>query len=284
MIDSYTRLVAILGHPVRHSLSPLIHNTSFTRQHLNIRYVALDVSPQNLATTTKGLLAMGFLGANVTIPHKEAVMPFMDSLSVAARAAGAVNTIVCSDGTLHGDNTDIAGFLAPLTGHDLNGASVVIFGAGGAARAAAYGLLKDYKPGALVVAARRAAQAEELVANLSTYDDDGVLRAVEINLAGAWVRSARMIVNTTPVGMHPHTEATPWPDASDLSEGQLVYDLVYRPQQTQLMQAATQAGAKVIGGLEMFVQQAAAAYKQWTARSMDTDAVRKALAGALAEG
>lgn len=281
MVNADTRLVAILGCPIRHSLSPLIHNTSFVRQGLNMSYVAVEVSPEELTAAVRGLAVMGFLGANVTIPHKESVLPLMDTLSEAARAAGAVNTIVCRSGRLHGDNTDITGFLAPLATYDLDRASVVIIGAGGAARAAAYGLLKTYAPRKLVLAARRIRQAEALAEDLSAHDEDGALRSVQIDDAGVDVRSARLIVNTTPVGMHPATEATPWPDAADFNPDQVVYDLVYRPMQTRLLRDAALAGATVIGGLEMFVQQAAAAYVQWTGRLMDVAAARRVLADVL---
>lgn len=246
-----------------------------------MRYVAIEVSPDDLPAAVTGLVAMGFLGANVTIPHKESVLPLMDTLSEAAKAAGAVNTIVCRSGRLHGDNTDIVGFLAPLSTYDLSGTSMVILGAGGAARAAAYGLLKTFAPRKLVLAARRIRQAERLAEDLAAHDEDRALRPVRIGEAGDFVRSARLIVNTTPVGMHPLANTSPWPDTADFNPDQVVYDLVYRPLQTRLLRDAALAGATVLGGLEMFVQQAAASYIQWTDRPMDVMAVRRALAGVL---
>ncbi|MDE2732303.1 MAG: shikimate dehydrogenase [Bacteroidota bacterium] len=281
MIDAETRMVAILGCPVRHSLSPLIHNLSFRHQGLNLRYVALKVAPADLRAAVRGLPAMGFLGANVTIPHKAAVLELMDSLSKAAGAARAVNTIVCRSGNLFGDNTDIAGFLSPLSEYRLHGTRMVILGAGGAARAAAYGLLMSHAPDELYLAARRITQAEALAADLAAHDRTGALACVPINEAGGYVRSARLIVNTTPVGMDPRHDATPWHATDDFNSDQVVYDLVYRPLETRLLREARQAGATVIGGLEMFVQQAAAAYVQWTNRTMDVVAVRAALADTL---
>ena len=274
-------MVAILGCPVRHSLSPLIHNISFRRQDLNLRYVALEVEPEDLRAAVRGLPAMRFLGANVTIPHKAAVLELMDTLSEAAGAARAVNTIVCRSGRLHGDNTDIAGFLSPLSDYRLRGSKMVILGAGGAARAAAYGLLMTHAPEVLYLAARRITQAEALAADLATHDKAGAVACVPIDEAGEHVRSARLVINTTPVGMDPRHDATPWRAADDFNSDQVVYDLVYRPLETRLLREARQAGATVIGGLEMFVHQAAAAYVQWTGQSMDVAAVRAALADTL---
>ena len=281
MVDADTQVVALLGYPVRHSLSPMIHNLSFMRNDLNLRYVALEVAPEDLPAAVRGLSALGFLGANVTLPHKTAVLELMDTVSDEAKATGAVNTIVCQSGRLYGDNTDIAGFLAPLQKHDLQGVPMVILGAGGAARAVAYGLLETYAPSTLVLAARRVAQAESLAEAMAAHDRAGALRCLPIDEAMAYVRSSVLIVNTTPVGMYPHTEETPWSATDCFSPGQVVYDLVYRPLETRLLRDASRAGAEVVGGLEMFVQQAASAYVQWTDMHMDVDIVRTALTKVL---
>ena len=277
-INADTRFAGILGHPVGHSLSPLIHNTAFTAQGLNCCYVALDVSPKRLRAAVHGLAALGFMGANVTIPHKEAVLPLMDSLSDEARAVGAVNTIVCKEDILHGDNTDIAGFLAPLAGRSLHGDRMIILGAGGAARAVAYGLLKAFAPSRLVLAARRIEQAQTLVADLAPHDSHDALMAVHMNQARTHVRTSTLIINTTPVGMYPGVDVSPWPKGEDFHTGQLVYDLVYRPLRTRLLGSAQRSGADIIGGLEMLLQQAAAAYVQWTGIPMPLVPVRKTLA------
>lgn len=281
--DAKTRLVGLLGYPVSHSLSPLIHNTAFRAQGLNNRYVALPVAPADVPEAVAGLKALGFLGSNVTIPHKQAVLPLMDALSAEARAVGAVNTIVCRRGgeavTLYGDNTDVAGFLEPLRPFTdaLRSAPMLIFGAGGAARAVAYALLSTFAPERLTLAARTPARAQRLASDLAAYDPGGALHVVSLAEAGASVRAARLLVNATPVGMHPHADATPWPAADDFSDGQIVYDLIYKPEQTRLLRDAAARSAHTLGGLAMLILQAAASYIQWTGTAMPVDLVRAAL-------
>lgn len=284
-IDAHTRVVALLGYPVEHSLSPLIHNTAFGRQALNLIYVAHPVRPEDLPAAVDGLRALRFAGANVTIPHKQAVLDLADELSDQARAVGAVNTLVAKEGdggrvSLYGDNTDVAGFLAPLRPYAerLHGAPMVILGAGGAARAVAYGLLTTYAPASLTIAARTLEKAERLAAEVRAFGA-GVPEAVRLDRAGGALRESQLIVNTTPVGMHPHVDATPWEDPCAFSAGQIVYDLIYNPERTRLLAEAEREGATVLGGLDMLIGQAAAAYVQWTGREMPTEAVIEALRG-----
>lgn len=283
-IDAQTRLVGLLGYPIEHSRSPLIHNTAFRHQGLNWLYVATPVVPGEAAAAVQGLKALHFAGANVTIPHKEAVRPLMDELSPQAQAVGAVNTIVCrrTDGevSLFGDNTDVAGFLEALRPYaeGLQGAALLLFGAGGAARAVAYALLSTFRPSRLTIVARRPAKAEPLVRDLVAHDEDGALEVCAFEEAAAAVRASTLLVNATPVGMHPHTGQTPWPHPQDFSSGQIAYDLIYNPEKTRFLEEAAARGVVAIGGLEMLIQQAAASYSQWTGRSMPTEVVRRALA------
>lgn len=286
-ITARTRLVGLLGYPLEHSLSPRMHNAAFQAQGLDVAYVPLAVPPEAIGEAMTGLRALGFLGANVTIPHKQAVVPHLDALSPQAAAVGAVNTIVreeAADGTvrLRGDNTDVAGFLAPLTTHTevLTGTKMLIFGAGGAARAVAYALLTTLTPARLTLAARRPEQAERLAEDLAAYDPEEALQAVPLDAASAAVRASRLLVNATPLGMHPHTDGTPWPNAADYSEGQVAYDLVYNPETTRFLREAAAQGATTIGGLDMLIAQAAASYRQWTDRDMPLDEVRTSLAQA----
>lgn len=281
--DAATQLIGLLGYPVAHSLSPLIHNTALRAQGRNALYVALPVQPGDVEAAVAGLRALGFLGSNVTLPHKQAVLPLMDDLSAEARAVGAVNTIVCRRHdeavTLYGDNTDVAGFLEPLRpfADALRGTPMLIFGAGGAARAVAYALLSTMQPSRLTLAARTPARAERLVRDLAPYDAAGVLAVAPLTEARAAVRASRLLVNATPAGMHPHLGATPWPDAADFSDGQIVYDLIYKPTQTRLLREAAGRGAHPLGGLDMLILQAAASYVQWTGQPMPVDRVRQAL-------
>lgn len=282
-INGETRLVGLLGYPVAHSLSPLIHNTAFRAQGLNTVYVAMPVVPTAVADAVVGLKALGFLGSNVTVPHKQAVLPLMDSLSPGAEAVGAVNTIVCrrtDDGVLlHGDNTDIAGFLGPLQpwADTLTGASMLVFGAGGAARAVVYALLGAFQPQRLTITSRTTSRAERLAADLAVYDAGGALHVVPLAEAHTAVRASRLLVNATPAGMSPHVDGTPWPEAAGFSKGQVVYDLIYKPEQTRLLREAAAAGAQTLGGLDMLILQAAASYVQWTGVDMPLDQVREAV-------
>ena len=279
-IDADTKLVTLLGHPVEHSLSPLIHNTAFQAQGVNAVYVATPVRPGDLAEGIAGLEALQFWGANVTVPHKEEVRALLDDVSERAAAVGAVNTIVCEDDGLRGDNTDVDGFLTPLVdtaGEMLQDAPMLIFGAGGAARAVVYGLLARYAPAQLTLVARRPEQAETLAADFAAYDTQDALRVTTFEDAGDTVRESRLLVNATPLGMAPDTDGTPWPDADDFTPDHVAYDLVYNPEETRFLQDAAAQGATTLGGLDMLVGQAAAAYEQWTGQDMPTDAVYEAL-------
>lgn len=283
-IDGATRIVTLLGDPVAHSLSPLIHNTAFRATGINAVYVASRVMAQALPAAVDGLRAMRFRGANVTIPHKQAVRDLLDEVSPRADAVGAVNTIVhttSSEGssTLYGDNTDVAGFLAPLQPYAerLDGTTALLFGAGGAARAVVYALLTAYAPERLTLAVRTPAKAQPLLTDFAAHDPHGALEVVPMKGAGPALRASTLVVNATPLGMHPDVDRTPWTDAADFSEAHIVYDLVYNPTTTRLLREAAAHGATALGGLDMLIGQAAAAFEQWTEQPMPEDAVRDAL-------
>ncbi len=284
-IDAETRLITLLGFPLGHSLSPLIHNTALSEQEINAVYLCMPVAGHQFEPAVRGLAAAGFMGSNVTIPHKERAYELVDVLSDQARAVGAVNTIVCQcekgspPPSLYGDNTDIQGFLDPLKPYSsrLRDAEMTILGSGGAARAVCYALLSQYTPSSLTLIARTPSKAEALARDMATFDDRGALRITTFRESGRHVRRCSLLVNTTPVGMHPGTDQTPWPTAEDFSSGQIVYDLIYNPRKTRLLIEAERRGATGIGGMEMLIGQAAASYVQWTSRTMPADAVRRAL-------
>ncbi len=288
-IDARTRLVTLLGYPLGHSLSPEIHNTAFQLQQINMAYLCMEVHPDRLKQALDGFRAARFVGSNVTIPHKQAVYNLVDTLSDQARAVGAVNTVVSqfdANGEiacLHGDNTDVRGFLQPLEPYagQIQGGEMVVFGAGGAARAVAYGMLQAYQPGRLTIVARNTAKADQLAQDLSAYDSQQALQVASFSDAATAVRNGRLLVNATPVGMHHDANQTPWPEAKDFSSSQVVYDLIYNPEKTRLLKDAAQRGAQTLGGLEMLIQQAAASYQQWTNQLMPLDAVRKAVRAKL---
>lgn len=284
-INGKTELLGLVGWPVSHSFSPAMHNAAAKALGLDLVYVPLAVPPEGLAAAVSGLRALGFKGVNVTVPHKEAVVPLLDEVDAAAQALGAVNTIVMRptpDGPLPltgGYNTDWSGFLADLDakGVDPAGQSCLILGAGGSARAVAYGLAVS--GGQVHLLARRPAQAQQLVADLAPHPPAGTLQAhalVELpKLIQA--RPPSLIVNTTPLGMTPHEEATPWPSELPLPTAAFVYDLVYSSQETTLMRQAQTAGCRTANGLGMLLQQGAAAFRLWTGHDPDLTVMAQAL-------
>lgn len=278
-LSAETRLVVLLGDPVAHSRSPHLHNAAFQADGIDWAYLACRVAPGREAEAVAGLRALSIAGANVTVPHKEAVLPHLDDLSDGARAIGAVNTIVRDGDRLTGHNTDVTGFLEPLQPHAdrLRGAEMVILGAGGAARAVAYGLLASSSPTRLTLAARTTSRAEAVAEALAPYDAHGALDVVGLPDAGARIREAMLVVNATPVGMGKGAAQTPWPGIDDFRSGHLVYDLVYTPRPTRLLREAATQGADTLDGWPMLIYQAAAAYRLWTGRPMPPSVLHSSL-------
>ncbi len=297
----------LLGYPLGHSLSPAIHNAAFREAGLkDWRYELLPAPPEALPQAVERVRAADCLGGNVTIPHKEAVIPLLDALTPAAQAIGAVNTLFKRGGLLWGDNTDAEGFWLDVQRvfGDLPAGEALLLGAGGAARAVAYALAR--RGWRVTVAARRPEQAEALCRELSSgrrqslvvsrqrsavSGQPSVVRGQPAVVNGqrsavngqhsAFTlhpspfpnpqspvpnpQSPTLIVNCTPVGMHPHTEASPWPAEIPFPAGARVYDLVYNPAETRLIRQARAAGLPAANGLGMLRAQAALAFRRWTA-------------------
>jgi shikimate dehydrogenase len=275
-ISGKTKLVGIIGWPVAHSMSPAMHNAAFAALGLDWCYVALPVVPERIGEAVRGLLALSFAGANVTVPHKQAVMAHLDRVSPAAQAIGAVNTIVIRDGWLLGDNTDRPGFLASLREEkfDPAGRRCAVLGAGGAARAVVYALASV--GAAVTVYNRTAARAESLARDLAVSLPDAALRARPLAALGEIGAETDLLVNTTPLGTWPETEASPWPATLPLPPHLTVCDLVYNPPQTSLLAQAQAAGARAIGGLGMLVHQGVAAFEMWTGHRPPLEVMRQA--------
>ncbi|PAP75570.1 shikimate dehydrogenase [Rubrivirga marina] len=282
-IGASTGLVVLLGDPVGHSLSPTLHNAAFAEQGLDLVYLACAVEADRLATAMDGLWGLGARGANVTIPHKRDALAFAAEATPTARALGAANTLIRTDSGWKADNTDVAGFLAPLVEHrrELADASVVVFGAGGAARAVVYGAAVGLGARTVTIVARRPEQAEGLADDLSDAVGETELRVSTPADATQSVRDAALVVNATPLGMG--DGRAPWPNDTDFRGGQVVYDLVYRPARTPLLAAAEANGAISIGGLPMLLGQAADAYRQWTGRDVPLAVARAAALTALGQ-
>jgi shikimate dehydrogenase len=262
VIDSNTTLVGVIGNPVRHSLSPLLHNTAFTVLGLNWTSLAFEVAPGRVAGALDGVRALGLAGISVTMPHKARAAELVDECSDVAAALGAVNCVVNLGGTLRGENTDGAGFLASLArgaAFEPAGRRCLILGAGGAARAVAVALAGAGCADVAVVnrTAERASAVAALagpVGRVARFGDD------------ADVAQADLVVNATPVGMAgAGAENQGWlVPPSLLHRGQVVADLIYAPRPTSWLAAAADAGARTVDGLGMLVHQAAAQLELWT--------------------
>ena len=290
MIDGHTKLVGLIGWPVEHSLSPVMHNAAIEALGLNWCYVPLPVPPGQVEAAMKGLAALGFQGANVTVPHKQAVMPVLNAIGPSARALGAVNTILIGrreDGTttLGGYNTDAQGFVGALRQGGFepeDGGNVVIVGAGGAARAVVFGLLWS-GTGNIAVLNRTPERAQTLISDLGSHSGWAPrLRALPLTQR-TLIESARpadLLVNATTVGMWPQVNGSAWPDGVPIPPHLTVFDLVYNPLETRLLRQARQSGARTIDGLGMLVRQGALALDMWTNQGLDVSEIARLMRAA----
>lgn len=266
-IDQHTVLYAVIGHPLGHTLSPVMHNRAFEATGVNALYMAFET--KRLEEAVNGLRGLGIRGCSVTLPFKSAVMPLLDDVDPLARAIGAVNTIVNRGGRLAGYNTDAAGALAAVREvMEPSGSRVVILGAGGAARAAGFALKEA--GAALTIANRTPEKGKELARALNAFfapiDD---LRGIPADL----------LVQATSVGMHPHRDRCPLDEA--LIQAPVVMELIYNPRETRLLEIARRKGAAVIPGLRMFIHQGAAQFRLWTGKEPPLEAMEAAVLAAL---
>jgi len=283
MISSKTRICALFGDPVEHSVSPAMHNVAFAEKELDFTYLAFRISEEDLGLAVKAARLLGFRGLNITIPHKVNVMSHLDELDPLAEQIGAVNTIVNKEGILKGYNTDATGFLRALTDKGVNPAdkNVAVLGAGGASRAISFILARE---GARLTILNRKEEldwAVSLTGHISEHFDVAA-KALELNEANlkASLNNAAILVNATSVGMSPRQQQTPVP-ASLLCRDMVVFDIVYNPCRTRLLREAEEAGATTIGGLDMLVCQGATGFEMWTGVEMSAAIMKEAAAKAL---
>ena len=286
-----TQRLGIIGYPLGHSASPAFQQAALDHLGIDATYEAWPVEPERLAERVRRLRAPDLLGFNVTVPHKEAIIPLLDEIDAAARDIGAVNAVVHRGGRLVGANTDLGGFLRALRedgAYEPRGRSALLLGAGGAARAVAFALLAE--GAARVAIANRSPErarvlADELAARFPAKVDALSLDAETLAPLLDADAMVDLLVNCTSLGM----AHGPAPDASPIPAGlipatALVYDLVYNPPETPLLAAARRAGARTLGGLPMLVYQGAAAFRMWTGREAPVDVMMRAASAALQRG
>ena len=274
------RIYCIIGDPVSHSLSPAMHNAAFKSLSMDNVYIAYKVSSHELESSVESLRTVKISGFNVTIPHKTAVLQYLDEVDLLSRKAGAVNTVANIDNKFKGFNTDIQGFLKPLLNRsiDFRGLSVLLFGAGGSARAVVTSLSNVNGISKLVVANRTYSKSLELS---KLADLQGLTCSVSmIEEAKVMAKRFDLIVNATSVGLQSNESIL---DSGDIDESSTVYDLVYRPVMTKLLENAREKGARVIYGYEMLLEQGAQAFEIWTGLKAPIHAMKKALFGIFQE-
>lgn len=276
MMQNNMKIYGIIGYPVKHSFSPAMHNAAFSALKINAEYKLFELRPQELEGFIKSLPGNNIYGLNVTIPYKEKVVPFLDKISSESRLIGAVNTIKVSGAKLEGLNTDGAGFLKHLSEDlrfDPQGKNIAIIGAGGAAKAISVYLSKA---GVRKISLYDLDEAKlnTLISNLRENFDN-----IDFNSAGSMealgIQNADLLINATPTGMK---ESDPCIVSEDfIHKGLLVYDLIYNPQETKLLKAAKQKGARVSNGLGMLLCQGMLSFEIWTGEKAPKEAMQQAL-------
>lgn len=265
-ITATTKVCGIIGNPVEHSLSPLIQNTAFEALHLDYVYLAFPV--QDVEAAIKGMRALGLRGINVTVPHKQAVIPFLDEMDNEAQTIGAVNTIVNEEGKLKGYNTDAPGFEAALTkvAGEVKGKNAIVLGAGGAARAVVYSLIQA---GVHVTVLNRTREhAESLVKELGG-------KAYGVDAFSQVMGNVDIVVNATTVGLHGASESPV--SKESLRKDLVVFDLVYDKEGTQLIKDAKAAGCIIVPGTELLIEQAVLSFKLFTGSNVPVEVMKKTL-------
>ena len=279
-MQASAKTYCIIGDPIHHSLSPAMHNAAFAAKGLNSTYIAFRVPQNELKESIESLRGINIAGFNVTTPHKTNVMRYLDELEPMAKKASAVNTVNNIEGIFRGYNTDVYGFVEPLRKRhvDFRGMHVLLIGSGGAARAAVVALAEENAIAKLIIANRDVQRANE-VATLG--DRLGMnCEAVPLEKATDFSPTCDLIVNATKLGMNNEPSVV---DHLHIQKGSIVYDIVYRPMVTDLIENAKHAQASVVYGYEMLIEQGAKAFEIWTGLSAPRDAMKKNLLGIFGE-
>jgi len=273
-IDSQTSLLGLIGHPVRHSMSPIMHNAVIQKLNLKYIYLAFDVDPKNLKKAMSGIRALNIKGVNVTIPYKQEIMKFVDEIDPLAKKIGAINTIKNIDGYLIARNTDAAGAKKSLTDAncEIQGKNVLILGAGGAARAICFALAEQANK--IIISNRTEDKAISLAKEIKhKMNTDAEGYSNQKNILEKLIGKTDVLINTTPLGMYPHINQLPIPEHL-LIENLFVFDVIYNPLKTKLLIVAEKKGCDILGGLDMLINQGALAFEWWTEINPDTNLMK----------
>lgn len=268
VVDVNTRILGLIGYPLGHTLSPLLHNHTIKAKELNYIYLPFPVELDGFTDAVSGLKALNARGFNITIPYKERIIPLLDEIDPLAEKIGAVNTVLHEEGRLIGYNTDVSGLIRSIKedGHfDMRGRVGMIVGAGGAARAAGIALLEN-EITELYLLNRSLEKAEKLASEWQEYYPlvDIFVDDIEVESYKEYIHTVDILIDTTPVGMEPKIDMAPVIKADFLHSKMLVVDLVYNPRKTSLLKAAESAGAECLGGMGMLLYQGIEAFKIWT--------------------
>ena len=276
MLTSKTKIICIIGNPIEHSMSVAMHNAAIQKLGIDYIYIAFNVFPKDLPNAINGFRSLNIKGASVTIPHKISVMKYLDKIEPMAKNIGAINTIKNENGILIGRNTDGEGFLKSIkeSGYNLKNKKIVLFGAGGAARACAFYLAKEVRE--ITIINRSNNRSNDLISKLEANYEISIK---SINLSKSEdirkeIEDSDMLVNTTPVGMYPNINES-LIKQSWLHPNLFVVDIIYSPIQTKLLQEASSIGCKVLSGVDMLVNQGIIAFKWWTGFSPDKKLMKK---------
>lgn len=276
-----TKITGIIGHPIKHTLSPFMHNIAFELLNLNYLYLPFDVPPINLKPAIRGMTAFGIKGLNVTIPHKESIIPIVKNVSEEVNIIGAANTIVNDEGTLKAYNTDAHGIMETLLLYKekIINNEVSILGSGGASRSAIYVLIRNFKPSRINLINRNEERAESLRVYFSTKMHYNQIKTFGLfrTPVDEVLKNSQLIINSTSVGMHPNVNDSVITDFESFTKGQIVFDMVYNPLKTKLLMLAEAAGAITLDGLTMFVNQGVKSFELWTGAQMPVEKIFKAL-------
>lgn len=280
-INHSTKIVGVIGHPIKHSHSPMMHNYAFNKADLDYVYLPFDIASVNLKSALRGMVALNIKGFNVTIPHKERIVEYLDELSDSAKIVNAVNTVVNENGKLYGYNTDVTGITKTLEPYrdQIAGEIVSVFGSGGAARAVIYTLINNFNVKKINIINRTVEKAESLKDYFSSkmlYEKIKTYELVPPDVIEVLSKS-KLIINASSIGMYPDEDDSPTTIEDSFNENQIVFDIIYNPLKTKLLSLAESRGATIINGMKMFIEQGAKAFELWTNEKMDVEKITEIL-------